>query len=43
MKFFDYLATNHDINRFVFAVVVCYCLIEAAVAAYRGLKGRRAT
>ncbi|MEN7527660.1 MULTISPECIES: hypothetical protein [unclassified Cupriavidus] len=41
MKFFDYLSTNHDINRFVFAVVICYCVLEAAVACYRGFKARK--
>lgn len=41
MKFFDYLSTNHDVNRFVFAAVICYCVLEAAVACYRGIKARK--
>ncbi|WP_255459678.1 hypothetical protein [Cupriavidus sp. SW-Y-13] len=41
MKFFDFLSTNHDINRFVFATVICYCVVEAVVAVYRGAKNRK--
>lgn len=41
MQFFDYLSTNHHINRFVFAVVICYCVIEAVVHCYRGAKARK--
>ncbi|WP_256376142.1 hypothetical protein [Cupriavidus sp. L7L] len=42
MQFFDYLSTNTDINRFVFAVVICYCVIEAVVSCHRGVKARKA-
>ncbi|WP_255366004.1 hypothetical protein [Cupriavidus sp. D384] len=41
MRFFEFLSTNHDINRFVFATVICYCVLEACVAVYRGIKARR--
>ena len=41
MKFFEFLSTNHDINRFVFATVICYCVVEAVVAVYRGAKARK--
>lgn len=41
MKFFEFLSTNHDVNRFVFATVICYCVVEAVVAVYRGAKNRK--
>ncbi|RZT29116.1 hypothetical protein [Cupriavidus agavae] len=41
MTFFDYFSTNHDINRFVFGTVICYCVVEVVVAVYRGVKARR--
>lgn len=41
MHFFEFLSTNHDINRFVFATVICYCVLEAGVAFYRGMKARK--
>ncbi|WP_020423686.1 hypothetical protein [Cupriavidus sp. WS] len=38
---FEYLSTNHDINIFVFAVLIGWCVWEAALVIYRGLRARR--
>lgn len=41
MRFFEFLSTPHDVTRFVFATVICYCVLEACVGFYRGIKARR--
>ncbi len=41
MKFFDYLSTTHDQNRFVFAVLIGWCLWEAGLVFYHGIKNRK--
>lgn len=41
MKFFDYLSTTDGVNRFVFAVLIGCCLLESALAFYKGIQARK--
>ncbi len=38
---FEYLSTTQGISRFVFTVLIGWCLLEAALAVYNGVKGRK--
>lgn len=38
---FEYLSTTHDINRFVFTVLIGWCVWEALLVVYNGVKGRK--
>ena len=38
---FEYLSTNHDINRFVFTGLIGWCVWEALLVVYKGVKSRK--
>ncbi|WP_258874764.1 hypothetical protein [Cupriavidus taiwanensis] len=36
MKFFEYLSTTQDQNRFLFYALIAWCILEAIMVVYRG-------
>ncbi|CAG2159716.1 hypothetical protein [Cupriavidus numazuensis] len=40
MEFFGYLKNTHDINVFVFAVLIGWCVWEAGLVLLQGLRRR---
>ncbi|WP_018315520.1 hypothetical protein [Cupriavidus sp. UYPR2.512] len=38
---FEYLSTNHEINRFVFTVLIGWCVWEALLVLYKGARTRK--
>ena len=41
MKFFDYLSTTADQNRFIVAALIGWCVLEALSVAYKGWSSRK--
>jgi len=41
MKFFEYLSTTQDQNRFVFYVLIGFCLLECGIALFNGWRSRK--
>ncbi|MFC4524711.1 hypothetical protein [Cupriavidus pinatubonensis] len=38
---FEYLFTTQGLNRFVFTVLIGWCLLEATLVVYSGIKKRK--
>lgn len=37
---FEYLSTPEDVKRFVFYVMIGFCVVQAAIELYKGLSPR---
>lgn len=38
---FEYLSDTQGLNRFVFTVLIGWCLLEATLVVYNGIKNRK--